>query len=276
MPELRQACERLHLSQPALSLAIRNLEESLGGQLLTRTTRSVRLTPEGETLLPIARRLLADWDNTEELLRQHFTLQLGKVAITAMLSFASNLDPKVTVAVHNVINEQVLEMVRNRRVELGISFEPESLDGLGFLPFYTDRFVAVVPADCPLAARSEVSWADLLQESFIALHRPSAVRLLLEESIAEQHGKSPVAFERHQLVTVGHMVAQGLGGSAAPSLRIQQMKELGARCLVLNEPQVERRVGLLRLSGHKLSTAAQALADTAMNVSHRAGVEPRG
>ncbi len=49
-----QACERLHLSQPALSLAIKGLEESLGGKLLIRSTRSVRLTPEGESLLPLA------------------------------------------------------------------------------------------------------------------------------------------------------------------------------------------------------------------------------
>jgi len=79
-----QACERLHLSQPALSLAIKSLEESMGGQLLIRSTRSVRLTPEGEVLLPIARRLLTDWDNAEDLLRQHFTLQRGTVSIAAM------------------------------------------------------------------------------------------------------------------------------------------------------------------------------------------------
>lgn len=273
-----QACERLHLSQPALSLSIKNLEESLGGQLLARTTRSVSLTPEGATLLPIARRLLADWDNAEELLRQHFTLQLGKVAIAAMPSFAGNLlpvalkafrerHPKVNVAVHDVINEQVLEMLRNRRVELGIAFEPESLDGLDFTPFYSDRFVAVVPADSPLAERAEVTWEQLLRESFITLQRPSAVRLLLEERIAAQHGKLPVAFESHQLVTVGRMVAQGLGVSAVPSLCIQQMEELGARCVALNGPQVERRVGLLRLAEHKLSTAAQALADIVIEVS---------
>ncbi len=273
-----QACERLHLSQPALSLSIKNLEESLGGQLLTRTTRSVSLTPEGATLLPIARRLLADWDNAEELLRQHFTLQLGKVAIAAMPSFAGNLlpvalkafrqrHPKVNVAVHDVINEQVLEMLRNRRVELGIAFEPESLDGLDFTPFYSDRFVAVVPTDSPLAERAEVTWEQLLRESFITLQRPSAVRLLLEERIAAQHGKLPVAFESHQLVTVGRMVAQGLGVSAVPSLCIQQMEELGARCVALNGPQVERRVGLLRLAEHKLSTAAQALADIVIEVS---------
>ncbi|CAD5106623.1 LysR family transcriptional regulator [Zestomonas carbonaria] len=267
-----QACERLHLSQPALSLAIKSLEESLGGPLLIRTTRSVSLTPEGEILLPAARRLLADWDNAEELMRQHFTLQLGKVSIAAMPSFAGNLlpvalkefrsrHPRVNVAVHDVINEQVLEMVRERRVELGIAFEPECLDSLCFTPFYSDRFVAVVPADSPLAGRAQVSWAELLEESFITLQRPSAVRLLLEDKVATQHGRLPVAFESHQLVTVGRMVANGLGVSAVPTLCIRQMEELGARCVTLVEPAIERRVGLLRLADHKLSTAAQALAD---------------
>lgn len=270
-----QACERLHLSQPALSLAIKNLEESLGGQLLARTTRSVRLTPEGETLLPIARRLLVDWDNTEELLRQHFTLQLGKVAVAAMPSFAGNrlpaalkafrdAYPRVNVAVHDVINERVMEMVRERRVELGVAFEPAALDGLQFTPLYNDRFVAVVPASSELASRDALSWVDLMGQPFIALQRPSAVRLLLEDSIAALHGKLPVAFESHQLATVGRMVAEGLGVSAVPSLCRGQMEELGARCLPLNEPQVERRVGLLHLAGHQLSSAAQAMADVLM------------
>lgn len=281
-----QASERLHLSQPALSLAIKSLEDSLGGQLLVRTTRSVSLTPEGETLLPIARRLLADWDNAEELLRQHFTLQLGRVAIAAMPSFAGNLlpealkafrqrYPKINVAVHDVVNEQVLEMLHNRRVELGIAFEPDSLDGLEFTPFYSDRFVAVVPADCALAERGAVSWAELLGEPFIALQRPSAVRLLLEERVVARHGALPVAFESHQLATIGRMVAQGLGVSAVPSLCVRQMEELGARCLALNEPQVERRVGLLRLAGHQLSSAAQALGETVTELSClRAPLQP--
>jgi LysR family carnitine catabolism transcriptional activator len=254
-----QACKRLHLSQPALSLAIKTLEESLGGALLVRTTRSVALTPEGETLLPIARRLLADWDNAEELLRQHFTLQLGKLAVAAMPSFAGNrlpaalkafrdAHPRINVAVHDVINEQVLEMVRDRRVELGVCFEPAALDGLQFTALYNDRFVAVVPAGGALAGREALSWADLLGQPFIALQRPSAVRLLLEDSIAARY--------------VGRMVAEGLGVSAVPSLCRRQMEELGACCVPLGEPQVARRVGLLHLAGHQLSSAAQAMSDT--------------
>jgi LysR family carnitine catabolism transcriptional activator len=265
-----QAGERLHLSQPALSLAIKSLEEDLGGQLLARTTRNVGLTPEGETLLPLARQLLADWDNTEELLRQRFTLQMGKVSVAAMPSFAGNLlpvalkvfrsrYPRVNVAVHDVINEQVLEMVRHRRVELGIGFEPESSNSLVFTPFYMDRFVAVVAADSPLAGRDEVPWSELLGQDFIALQRPSAVRLLLEQAILARHGKLSVAFESHQLSTIGRMVANGLGVSAVPSLCIGQMQELGAVCVPLVEPRIERRIGLTMLADHKLSAAAQAL-----------------
>jgi LysR family carnitine catabolism transcriptional activator len=267
-----QAGERLHLSQPALSLTIKSLEEALGGQLLSRTTRSVSLTPEGETLLPLARQLLADWDNTEELLRQRFTLQMGKVSIAAMPSFAGNLlpaalklfrgrYPRVNVAVHDVVNEQVLEMVRHRRVELGIGFEPESSNSLVFTPFYMDRFVAVVPLDSPLAQRREITWGELLREDFITLQRPSAVRLLLEQDLQAQHGKLSVAFESHQLSTIGRMVANGLGVSAVPSLCIQQMKELGACCVPLVDPLIERRIGLMMLADHKLSAAAQALRD---------------
>ncbi|RMR35391.1 Regulatory protein [Pseudomonas syringae pv. coriandricola] len=267
-----QAGERLNLSQPALSLTIKGLEEDLGGQLLTRTTRNVGLTPEGETLLPLARQLLADWDNTEELLRQRFTLQMGRVSIAAMPSFAGNLlpaalkvfrgrYPKVNVAVHDVINEQVLEMVRHRRVELGIGFEPESSSALLFTPFYTDRFVAVVARDSPLAELGEVSWAALLREDFIALQRPSAVRLLLEQAVEPLHGKLAVAFESHQLSTIGRMVANGLGVSAVPSLCIGQMQELGACCIALVEPHIERRIGLMMLADHTLSAAAQTLRD---------------
>ncbi len=268
-----QACVRLHLSQPALSLTIKNLEEVLGGALFVRTTRSVTLTPEGEALLPIARHLLADWENAEDLMRQHFTLQLGRVAIAALPSFAANQlpaalklfcsrHPKINVTVHDVINEHVVDMVRDRRVELGVVLEPDSLEGMTFQPFYTDRFVAVIPPDSQLCVSKKVTWKKLLGEPFIALQRPSAVRLLIEERIAAQHGRLHVAFESNQLATVGRMVAQGLGVSVVPSLCIQQMEELGARCLPVEQPRIAQRVGIIHLSGCSLSMAAQALADS--------------
>ncbi|WP_075181633.1 LysR family transcriptional regulator [Pantoea sp. 1.19] len=267
------ASERLNISQPALSLAIRALEDALGGALLLRTTRHVTLTPEGEAFFPLARRLLADWDNVEEAMHLRFTLQLGKVSVAAMPSFAGNQLPAVlkafrqrypgiNVAVHDVINEQVVEMVQEGRVELGIAFEPEPANSLHFTPLGSDRFVAIVAADSALASREYISWRELLQWDFITLQRPSAVRLLLEQALARDGKRLDVAFESHQLVTVGKMVACGLGVSAVPALCVQQMRELGAVCRPLTHPAIERRVGLLQHKQHRLSQAAAALAQT--------------
>ncbi|TWC21003.1 MULTISPECIES: LysR family transcriptional regulator [unclassified Pseudomonas] len=267
------ACERLHLSQSALSLTIKALEEGLGGRLFSRNTRNVALTPEGESLLPLARRLIADWDNAEDEMRQRFTLQRGRVTLAAMPSFAGNLlppilktfrarYPNVNVTVNDVINEQVLEMVRDRHVELGVAFEPLQGSSLAFTPLYLDRFVAVVPLDSPLAQRNEIQWQTLLEQPFITLQRPSTVRVMLEEHLQVRGMKLPVEFESHQLATVGRMVASGLGVSAVPALCIGQMHELGARCITLRDPVVERAIGVLTKPGHELSAAAQALFDT--------------
>jgi LysR family carnitine catabolism transcriptional activator len=268
-----QACERLHLSQSALSLTIKALEDGLGGRLFSRTTRAVSLTPEGEALLPLARRLLADWDNAEDELRQRFTLRQGRVVLASMPSFAGNLlpavlrtfrdrYPSISVTVHDVINEQVMEMVRDRLVEIGIAFEPEPSTPLTFTPLYTDRFVAVVPADSMLASQTEVSWDALLEYPFITLQRPSTVRVMLEDHLRPRGRQLPVQFESHQLATVGRMVGSGLGVSAVPALCRQQMLELGACCVALTDPVIERPVGILTKPGHELSVAAQAIADT--------------
>ncbi|MBI6617529.1 MULTISPECIES: LysR family transcriptional regulator [Pseudomonas] len=267
------ACERLHLSQSALSLTIKALEEGLGGRLFSRNTRNVALTPEGESLLPLARRLVADWDNAEDEMRQRFTLQRGRVTLAAMPSFAGNLlppilktfrarFPNVNVTVNDVINEQVLEMVRDRHVELGVAFEPMQGSSLVFTPLYLDRFVAVVPLDSPLAQRDEVQWQTLLEQPFITLQRPSTVRVMLEEHLQARGMKLPVEFESHQLATVGRMVASGLGVSAVPALCVGQMHELGARCITLGDPVIERAIGVLTKPGYELSAAAQALFDT--------------
>ncbi|WP_415844747.1 LysR family transcriptional regulator [Stutzerimonas zhaodongensis] len=267
-----QACERLHLSQSALSLTIKALEDGMGGRLFSRTTRAVSLTPEGEALLPLARRLLADWDNAEDELRQRFTLKQGRVTLASMPSFAGNLlpailrafsdqYPSISVTVHDVINEQVMEMVRDRQVELGIAFEPESSMPLSFIPLYTDRFVAVVPADSTLAVSDGLVWDDLLEQPFITLQRPSTVRFMLEDHLRQRGRNLPVQFESHQLATVGRMVACGLGVSAVPALCRAQMLEVGAQCVALSDPVIEKRVGILTKPGHELSVAAQAIAD---------------
>lgn len=265
-----EAGELVFQSQPALSIAIRNLEDELGGRLLTRTTRSVALTPEGEELYALGQRLLGAWDSAEDELRQRFQLRRGRVAIAAMPSFASTLlpqallsfhqkHPNLAIEVHDVIAETVVTMVRSGQLELGVTFEPDLGDDLHFEPLFNDEFIAIVPAQHPLAKRQEVSWSELLQDQFIMLQRPSALRQLIEYRLARQGLELSVAFEAHQLVTVGRMVAIGMGVSAVPSLCQAQMSEIGACCLRLSNPVIARSVGVLTRRRYQLSVAAEAM-----------------
>jgi len=266
------AANQLHLSQPALSLSIKNLEENLGGKLFTRTTRSIALTPEGEALVSIARRLLAQWENAEDEMKQRFALQLGKITIASMPSFAASLLPKairnyhasypnIQVAIDDVLSDVVVEMVRNNQVELGISFEPEGLLELTFHPLYDDQFIAILPKNHPLESHENISWEALLEYDFITLQRPSSVRTMIEKTLSDANIELNVAFDAHQLATVGRMVSEGMGVAVVPALCRQQTIEQGAICRPVVEPEIHRRVGVICQPRSNLSIAAAAMLD---------------
>jgi len=267
-----EACGQINLSQPALSIAIKNLEESVGGRLLTRSTRTLALTPEGEEFLPVAQRLLAEWGEALDDLHSNFALSRGKLAVASMPSFASTQlprllvlfrqqHPNVNITVHDIIAEDVVKMVRSGRVEMGITFDPGSAEDLHFQPLFTDKFVAALPPDHPLLQKSRIQWRALAEEPFITLQRPSSIRELLDKSLAAEHIYLSVELETNQLVTIGRMVASGLGVSAVPALCIEQMAELGATCRPLVSPEVDRRVGIVTRRRYPLSRGAEAMVE---------------
>lgn len=270
------AATQLHLSQPALSLSIKGLEDNLGGKLFTRTTRHITLTPEGEALVPIARRLVAQWENAEDEMKQRFALQLGKITIASMPSFAASLLPKairnyhasypsIQVAIDDVLSDTVVEMVRNNQVELGITFEPNTLLDLSFYPLYEDRFIAILPNNHPLEANTEIHWEALLKYDFITLQRPSSVRTMIESTLNKAGIELNVAFDAHQLATVSRMVSEGMGVAVVPALCRQQASEQGATCRPIIQPEIRRRVGVICHPRSHLSIAAAAMLDVLIN-----------
>ncbi len=264
-----EACSLVHLSQPALSIAIKNLEEGVGGQLLARSTRTLALTPEGAEFLPVAQRLLSDWEAALDDLHNRFSLQRGRLSVAAMPSFASTQlplilrafrekHPAINVSVHDIIAEDVVDMVRSGRVEIGVSFDPGDSEDLMFEPLFTDEFVAALPPAHPLTAQSTIQWQELSREPFVALQRPSSVRELVDSALAEHKMFLSIEFEANQLVTIGQMVAAGLGVSAVPNLIVPQMRELGLECRPLQGPALSRKVGVITRRRYPLSTQAQA------------------
>ncbi|MEH6442572.1 MAG: LysR family transcriptional regulator [Oceanospirillaceae bacterium] len=270
-----EACEQVHLSQPALSIAIKNLEDALGGKLLVRTTRALRLTPEGDAFYKTAMRLLTDWDDAFEEVQSRFSLYRGKIAISCMPSFAGNQlpsvllkfrekHPDINIAVHDVIAEEVVEMVRSGRVEIGISFDPGDADDLLFQPLFEDEFIAAIPGNHPLAVKKQLTWEQIVDEDLISLQRPSSMRLQIERELHKIDLRLNVSYEAHQLSTIGRMVATGLGIGLVPTLCAQQMRDLGTICLPLLDPVISRKVGIITRKRSALSAAAQGVVNELM------------
>ena len=265
-----EAAVELHLSQPALSVAMKNLEQALGGKLLARTTRSVTLTPEGKAFYPIARRLLSDWEQSMQDVRNHFALQRGKLDIAAMPTYTTNLLPKILanfhgqypnihITVHDVIAENVVQMVREERCELGITFAPEDAPDLNFQPLFKDRFVAILPARHALLAKPQLTWVDVLAYPHVSLQRPAGTRRLIDQALQENGLSLTPAFESHQLVSIGRMVNEGLGLSVVPSMSQGQMEEMGLHCRAIGAPVITHSVGIVTRPQQVLSSAAQAI-----------------
>ena len=220
--------------------------------------------------LPVAKRLLGDWSEGLEDLRQLFTLQRGKISVAAMPSYASNCLPSVlaeygqhfpniAVTVLDVVMEEVIESVQSGRAELGITFRPDMLDGVDFQPLFSDRFIAVLPPQHRLIEKPQLRLKDLLSGTLVALNRGSSTRQWTDELIVKARLQPPQIFEAYQLTTVGAMVAAGLGVGLVPALCAGQMSGLGAVCRPISGPSIEREVGVFTRRRHALSSAAQAL-----------------
>ncbi|WP_116369104.1 LysR family transcriptional regulator [Parahaliea mediterranea] len=265
-----EASESLHLSQPALSAAIRNMEQAVGGKLFNRTTRHLALTPEGRQFLPVARQLQAEWDRAFDDLSRRFALLQGHLRLAAMPSFAINCLPPllqrfrqqypgINLVIDDIVMELVLDAVRDGRAELGVTFEPEQYDGLHFTPLFEDRFIAIVPAGSPLASCQRIHWQQLAEQPFITMNRGSWMRATTDRVMAALALHPASLAEASQLATIGRMVASGLGVSIAPALCQTSMQLQGVQCRPLEGPVIQRQVGVFTRKRHPLSGPAEAL-----------------
>ncbi|MCL5425437.1 MAG: LysR family transcriptional regulator [Gammaproteobacteria bacterium] len=267
---LAEASERVHLSQPAISIALRKLEESVGGALFARTTRQLALTPEGEAFLPVAVRLLNDWNEAFEDLNDQFSKQRGKVTVAALPTLAAGLFPRVVkvfheayprinLSLHDVLADQINQMVREGRADFGLSVPPSDADDLTFEPVLEDSYVAVCPIGHPLLSQSSVAWSQLATYSFIGINRLSSSRQDIDRIMESVGGRLDILCDARQIATVGRMVAAGLGISVLPSLSFRQISTDGIEHRPLIEPTIRRELGIVLSRHHPPSAAATAL-----------------
>lgn len=258
------AADELCLSQSALSLTIKALEEELGGKLFKRTTRLVNLTPEGQSLIPYAKKLLANWEDMEKDVKQRFQLHRGNLNIASMpfathtvlpaiLNEFSKQHPNINFSIHDVPNEKIIEKIQEGIFEIRICFEPPFHHQMVFEPLFKEDFVAVVPKDHPLAKRPSISMATLCSSPFVTLQKPSIIRHVIEECCIQNNLVLDLKLECHQISSLSHFVAYGMGVSAIPR-HFQQFIDLKNNVLVeINEGNVQLNLGLMYKKDTELS-----------------------
>ncbi len=271
-----EACDSIHLSQPALSITIKNLEQIIGGKLFVRSTRTLALTPEGEAFLPVAKRLLTDWDSALADLSHLFSLNRGRLSVAAMPSFANSLlpshlkefkdeHPNINITVHDVVAEDAIEMVRSGKVELALSFEHEPSDDLVFTSLFTDHFIVALPPHHTLTRKQIIPWSAIALEPFITLKPPSHIRKMIQHSVDEQQIQLNIECETNQLATIGQLVASGMGISIVPTICSTLFQAQGAQCRRLSKPTLSRNIGIITRRRYPLSSAAQAFVNLMKN-----------
>ena len=269
------AANELCLSQSALSLSIKTLEEELGGKLFKRNTRRVEITTEGQSLIPYAKKLLANWEDMEKDVKQRFKLNRGTLNIASM-PFATHAvlpevmhdfaqqHPNISFSIHDITNEKIIEKVQEGIFEIGICFEPKANDQLIFQPIFNEDFLALLPKHHVLAKQKSVTWLELCSCPFVTLQNPSIIRHVLEEHCAALQVVLDLKVECHQISSLSHFVAYGMGVSAIPR-HFQKFIDLEKNVLVeIEDNQAQLAVGIIYKKDYELSNMSSQFIETTL------------
>lgn len=266
------AAEFLHVSQPALSRTVRMAEEALGARIFDRDTRSVSLTPEGEELLPIAQRILGEFNDSMGELAQFMEGKRGRVRVSAVPSMAQSLllkaasrygrsHPGVHLSLRVDPADHILDLLERREIDIALSVQPPPDGRFTYQHLVDDEFVLVCRKGDPLAGAgledAPLGWKVFANRPFIGVMTGTSTRSATQAAFME-NGVTvrPV----HEVATidlplVGGMIRAGLGITVLPrsSMSCTGHPELVARRL--HRPVMHRRIGIVRLAGRSPSAA---------------------
>jgi DNA-binding transcriptional LysR family regulator len=272
-----QAAERLGVTQPAVSLQIRSLEQRLGTQLLDRSGRRVEPTEAGVRLYASAQRLLA----LEEQLLQDVapdgetlsgTLELGASTgpggsvVPVLLCEFAEANPDVHVRLSVSDTQTVVDQVADRELELGVVGAARRHRGVVFEPFFRDEVVLACPSDHRFAGKA-VSLDDLRRERLLVMQDGAGVRQVTEDALRAAGTRLrdlDVRLELGLQESVRSAVAAGHGVTFISRTAIEADVAAGtiatARVRGLDPA---REIFLVRSTGRAQTRAAQAFVDFA-------------
>jgi DNA-binding transcriptional LysR family regulator len=262
-----RAAERLYRTQPAVSLSIRKLEDSLGQPLFVRGARPVRLTDAGVMLREYAERLLnlreevkKGLQELEGLKRGELSLGVNESSIHALLPALSGFreaHPGVQVRLHRMFSRDIPHEVVNYRLDLGaVSFIPRDAQ-LHAMEILKDELTLVVPPKHALAKRKEVDVEELGKEAFIAHIVESPFRRKVIDLFAKYRTPLNMPMEMPTIESIKRFVQMGMGVAIVPRMCVTWEIEHGwLKELKIRQMNIPRHLYMISRRGARLPHAA--------------------
>ncbi|HMM79705.1 MAG TPA: LysR family transcriptional regulator [Pyrinomonadaceae bacterium] len=269
-----RAAEALDRTQPAISQAIRRLEDDVGEKLFDRSSKDGTLTYAGEVLLEHAEAMLSLRANAKNAIRELKGLRRGKVTISAnehtvffllpVIEKFLRRHPTIKIEVQRGVASRIPKQITAREVELGvISFSPDDTS-LVSVPIATDDLVMIVSPEHPLAGRSTVSISDVADENFIAHNAPSPYRRRVIEAFAKHRVELQISVELPSLEAIKLLVMKKVGVALVPRLAVRAEIENGRLSEIsIRELKLTRELNIIYRRNAQLSHAAEAFLEAA-------------
>jgi len=278
-----RAAARCHISQPAMSQQIKQLETELRVQLAIRSKRAVALTPAGEAFLVEARKIVRQMDLAGSIARRTDSGEIGRIAVgvtgpalyvvfpeVAQAFRASN--PEVGLVVHEMTTSQQEEALRDNDIQLGILHPPIEVDDVACDVIANPAFVLAFPEHHPLAERPSVRMSELAQEPLVLFPRVIAPQLYdTIIALCQSEGFSPrITLEAHPAQSIIAMVASGLGIGFIAS-PVQQLPRPGVVYRPISGPRPYMNIGVAYRSD-AMSPAASIFVQIASTVGRELSI----
>ena len=264
--KLSAAAERLFVTQSAISVLIRQLEEGLGARLFDRTTRSLQPTQAAVEAVVVAERILRDVDALGSDLRELTDLRRGRVCIAVTPTLAEILlphvirrfvaeHPQIRVVIDDCAPDQFVSRVTGEHVDFGLGTPERAGADVETQTMLRDHLSVVCSAEHPLAKLKTVRWADLAGHPVITVRPGYGIRPLVEAAATQAGVALQVGNEVSFLSTALWMTHSGLGPSIMPSAFATCSRHTDLVVRSLTAPRVSRDVFVVTKRGRSLSPA---------------------
>ena len=216
-----RAAEELHLSQPAVSMQIRQLEDTIGLELFEKYGKRIQLTDAGRELFHYSETISYQLREAKEILESMKGLKKGrlKLAVASTINyFAPRLlasfnkrYPGVSLHLDVTNRKQIIRLLETNGTDLVLMGQPPDELELEATPFMDNPLVVIAPPEHPLAAMEHIPLARLAEEIFVVREAGSGTRIAMERVFAAQELELRLGMEMTRNETIKQAVRSGLG-----------------------------------------------------------------